>query len=260
MFLPLVSCSMRSASWHKTDNNKHEIELDQPNPLSNHIATPEYLQMQPKHLRQHPNGAFVGDSVRRSVSGASTASHDSSVAHDSAFEVERRYAPLQPQPLSQQSHLGEVIVHGQQYGVIDHSGMDQINRYNNAQAHNYPMEAQQLHAYHGHNPFAPTVPSHNNQIMHNQGASYYSGAAAGMDGSYNGGRSLESMPPTTQPGTDGEKKDKKASNTTAANEKELRELLEKNEHRSLESIARDVRNAERTQKSEKAKQLFAMRW
>jgi len=57
-----------------------------------------------------------------------------------------------------------------------------------------------------------------------------------------------------------EKKDKKNATTTAANEKELRELLDKNETKSLDDIARDVRQAERTQKSERAKQLFAMRW
>ena len=214
--------------------------------------------MQPK-LRQHPNSAFVSDVVRRSASGASTASHDSSITHDSGFEVERRYAPLQPQPVVQQPHASDIVSAGQQYGVIDHAAMEQLNHYNNTQPHNYPVDAQQIHAYHSHNPFAPTVPSHQTQIPQN--GAYYTHSAVGLEAnSYHEGRSLESMPPTTQGGTDIEKKDKKASNTTAANEKELRELLEKNEHRSLESIARDVRNAERTQKSEKAKQLFAMRW
>lgn len=61
-------------------------------------------------------------------------------------------------------------------------------------------------------------------------------------------------------GTDPEKRDRKSLNSAAANEKELRELIDSNVHRSLESIARDVRSAERTQKSEKAKQLFGMRW
>lgn len=57
-----------------------------------------------------------------------------------------------------------------------------------------------------------------------------------------------------------DRKDKKNATTTAANEKELRELLDKNETKTLDDIARDVRQAERTQKSERAKQLFAMRW
>ena len=61
-------------------------------------------------------------------------------------------------------------------------------------------------------------------------------------------------------GTDEEKKSRKIASNNAANEKELRELIESNGHRALESIARDVRSAERTQKAEKAKQLFAMRW
>lgn len=66
--------------------------------------------------------------------------------------------------------------------------------------------------------------------------------------------------PQLPSGPDVEKKDKKNATTTAANEKELRELLEKNEAKTLDDIARDVRQAERTQKSERAKQLFAMRW
>ena len=60
-------------------------------------------------------------------------------------------------------------------------------------------------------------------------------------------------------GTDGEKKDKKSA-AFAANERDLRELLDQNKEKTLEIIAREVRSAERTHKSERAKQLFAMRW
>ena len=66
--------------------------------------------------------------------------------------------------------------------------------------------------------------------------------------------------PRNANGPDPEKKEKKSTSSTAANEKELRELIDNNWHRSLESISKDVRGAEKTQKSEKAKQLFAMRW
>lgn len=219
--------------------------------------------MQPK-LRQHPGRALLNNGIRRSLSGASTASQDSSIAQDQAFELEtRRYAPLQPQSTLSQAHVGDVVLNSQQYGVIDQSALEQLNRYNTQtqpHQHAFPPDQQPTHPYHAHNPFAPTVPSHAAHGMSHGPSPYYIPTASLEAASYNGGRSMESMPPTTQAGTDVDRRDKKASNTTAANEKELRELLEKNEHRSLDSIARDVRNAERSQKSEKAKQLFAMRW
>jgi len=73
-------------------------------------------------------------------------------------------------------------------------------------------------------------------------------------------RTRTSTPQLGANGTDGEKEKKKGVSSTAANEMELREMLEKNVGRPLESIAREVRNSERSQKSERAKQLYAMRW
>lgn len=71
----------------------------------------------------------------------------------------------------------------------------------------------------------------------------------------------DAMSQVGQTATDGEGRPRKSgAGATAANEKELRELIDSNGHRSLESIAKDVRSAERTQKAERAKQLFAMRW
>lgn len=57
-----------------------------------------------------------------------------------------------------------------------------------------------------------------------------------------------------------EKGKKRGPGATAANDKELRELLRQNESRNLKEVAVDVIANERTSKSEKTKQLFAMLW
>jgi hypothetical protein len=48
--------------------------------------------------------------------------------------------------------------------------------------------------------------------------------------------------------------------TGQTNERELKEMLDKNNHRSLEEVADEVIATERTSSSEKSKQLFAMLW
>jgi len=116
-----------------------------------------------------------------------------------------------------------------------------------------PVNTDPMMAYHHH--YAQVVaPDQNNGYYTQQMNPYPGGHAFGplANMSRAGTPQLPSGPE--------EKKDKKNATTTAANEKELRELLDKNETKSLDDIARDVRQAERTQKSERAKQLFAMRW
>ncbi|KAF2095090.1 hypothetical protein NA57DRAFT_23992, partial [Rhizodiscina lignyota] len=53
---------------------------------------------------------------------------------------------------------------------------------------------------------------------------------------------------------------KKGSTSSATNDKELREILSKNEGRSLKDLATEVLATERTSRAEKTKQLFAMIW
>jgi regulatory factor X len=48
--------------------------------------------------------------------------------------------------------------------------------------------------------------------------------------------------------------------TGQTNERELKEMLDKNDHRTLEEVAEEVIATERTSSSEKSKQLFAMLW
>jgi regulatory factor X, other len=53
---------------------------------------------------------------------------------------------------------------------------------------------------------------------------------------------------------------KSRSSTGQANENELKDMLERNMHRSLDEVAGDVVANERTSSAEKSKQLFAMLW
>ncbi|KAG9965491.1 hypothetical protein KCU61_g1880, partial [Aureobasidium melanogenum] len=61
-------------------------------------------------------------------------------------------------------------------------------------------------------------------------------------------------------GHEPEDRRRKGSSATATNDKELRELLAKNEARSLPEVAQEVIAKERTPQAEKTKQLFAMLW
>jgi regulatory factor X len=61
-------------------------------------------------------------------------------------------------------------------------------------------------------------------------------------------------------GHEPEDRRRKGSSATATNDKELRELLSKNEARSLPEVAQEVIAKERTPQAEKTKQLFAMLW
>jgi regulatory factor X, other len=62
-------------------------------------------------------------------------------------------------------------------------------------------------------------------------------------------------------GTEGhDDKRKKGSADTATNDRELREMLARNEGRPLKDVAQEVIQKERTPMAEKTKQLFAMLW
>jgi len=62
------------------------------------------------------------------------------------------------------------------------------------------------------------------------------------------------------PGLEPEDRRRKSSAATATNDKELRELLSRNENRVLRDVAQEVIQKERTPQAEKTKQLFAMLW
>jgi regulatory factor X, other len=58
----------------------------------------------------------------------------------------------------------------------------------------------------------------------------------------------------------GDEKRRKGAAVTATNDKELREMLARNEGRPLKAVAQEVIQKERTPMAEKTKQLFAMLW
>lgn len=68
-----------------------------------------------------------------------------------------------------------------------------------------------------------------------------------------------SMPLQSAPDAPEDKR-RKGSAVTATNDKELREMLSRNEGRPLPEVAQEVIQKERTPMAEKTKQLFAMLW
>ena len=74
---------------------------------------------------------------------------------------------------------------------------------------------------------------------------------------YNANVRVGSVPATADLHDD---KRRKGSAVTATNDKELREMLAKNEGRPLKDVAQEVIQKERTPMAEKTKQLFAMLW
>lgn len=202
--------------------------------------------MQAKKILPNSRSASAVDTVRR-TSGESTASRESSAARDSTYETDNttRFQPLISRP---QSHLSQTFSANTSYDQYGNTLLP-MNGYNHVQGLSLdtPLQNSQGQPQYGVL----------NQVQNN---SFYAPLVGQQDVSYIplGQQTRTGTPQLAL--TDVDKKDKKIATTTAANEKELRELLERNEHRNLESIARDVRQAERTQKSERAKQLFAMRW
>jgi regulatory factor X len=80
-----------------------------------------------------------------------------------------------------------------------------------------------------------------------------------QDMAYNQHTRVGSVPLAALPDlSDGTRR--KGSAVTATNDKELREMLSKNEGRPLREVAQEVIQKERTPMAEKTKQLFAMLW
>ncbi len=206
--------------------------------------------MQRKRSRPQSKVVIASVVARRSISGASTASQESSAAPDSKFEQHKEYPPLlqQSQSLPQQT---DRLLPNEFYPVAEHAALGHIHEYNHAQGFQIDPRL------HGLNNQRPLVAYNEGQ---QNGFHAASNAESNIDFRSAGREASNSVPPGGPAGTDVEKTEKKGGYSNAANEKELRGLLEKSEGRTLDSIVRDVRNAERSQKSEKAKQLFAMRW
>lgn len=80
-----------------------------------------------------------------------------------------------------------------------------------------------------------------------------------QDMSYTGNVRVGSVPMAASLDIHDDKR-RKGSAVTATNDKELREMLAKNERRPLREVAQEVIQKERTPMAEKTKQLFAMLW
>jgi regulatory factor X len=82
-----------------------------------------------------------------------------------------------------------------------------------------------------------------------------------QDMAYNQQPRMGSVPLTASALPDlSDERRRKGSAVTATNDKELREMLSKNEGRPLREVAQEVIQKERTPMAEKTKQLFAMLW
>lgn len=206
--------------------------------------------MQARRPRPQSRNGHLDD-LRR-TSGESTASRESSLAPGSQYEGDPRIVLSRPQ--SQLSHVSQA-----HYATAPFGPYQQVEG---------PMSMPPSFHPYATAPGAPMDPAmsfHHTQYVQvpgDQVNGYYGGVEHYHEPTPFGamGYPARTGTPHLPSGPEMDKKDKKNATTTAANEKELRELLEKNEGKSLDDIARDVRQAERTQKSERAKQLFAMRW
>ncbi|KAI9721338.1 MAG: hypothetical protein M1828_005198 [Chrysothrix sp. TS-e1954] len=213
--------------------------------------------------RQRTNSAAGSEEASRSTSGGSTASRETSAVQSKLVQNnERRYAPIRPmsqpptqlqsQPPNNQNTLQHAIALPEK--SPSHDVRRYIHDFNRGQQTPLDPEFRTVSPSHTRPGSAPY--SHQRHI-----SDQYAGSEGLTDfAPLNGQTANMKRGKTTIPGAGQEKKERKPPSNNATNEKELRELIENNYHRSLDSIAQDVRNAERTQKSEKAKQLFAMRW
>lgn len=139
----------------------------------------------------------------------------------------------------------------------------------------YPvMQNIPQHHYQTHHglPMQAEHPQHYHPQVQNQASMYHSHSMQTYNTNNNisqanqypiVAQSSSSMANAHQPTPDPEQSKKRTGGGAAAtqsNEKELRESLNSNIHRSLKDVAKEVIDSERTSRAEKTKQLFAMLW
>ncbi|KAF2404644.1 hypothetical protein EJ06DRAFT_470087 [Trichodelitschia bisporula] len=124
-----------------------------------------------------------------------------------------------------------------------------------------------MEAFHGlpQNADAQSQVQAHQQQQHSSQPAYY--AAPNMQFAQSQGMDYQMSNTSSQPGhiapagsLDATDRSKRVSNSTATNDKELRDLLRQNDHRSLKDVASEVMATNTTAKAEKSKQLFAMLW
>ncbi len=185
--------------------------------------------------RQRSHTSVSTKSIQRPDSRASTTSaisqNDDAHAHHEQAIPATYMNNHGPEAALLQYHAGIAPNHGQMYDMPQHQYQQQFS-HPHAHSAQFPIQA----PYHG------------------QDASYIQ-----PDPGYSNHARVGSVP--VQSGTEGpDDKRKKGSAVTATNDKELREMLSKNEGRELREVAHEVIQKERTPMAEKTKQLFAMLW
>ncbi|KAF2654243.1 hypothetical protein K491DRAFT_601295 [Lophiostoma macrostomum CBS 122681] len=184
----------------------------------------------------------ISTKSNRPLSRASTTSFQSFDQHDQSHHVPVQFhalpqsnnnnlapsyndAPLEP-ALIQAAH------HASQQEAIDMDAMQRLMQYSGESAH-IPAPPNNM-------PAAQFFDPNHAHHMH---------------------ASLSQQPqPVSVPVEVDEKKKKGSASGSATNDKELREMLVRNEGRQLNDVAAEVIATDRTSKAEKSKQLFAMLW
>lgn len=186
------------------------------------------------------------DITQRTNSGASTASRASSSVPDQAYATNPQFARLREQSTVSESdskHGAHIL---EEFSSTAAASLQNYNSGFGAAGDSSMNGGGQIPFRYPSNSVPPNA--------------LYNAAPPSRPSSRQAQARAGTSTPQLGNGTDGEKDKKKGLSTTAANELELREMLDKNVGRPLESIAREVRNSERSQKAERAKQLYAMRW
>jgi len=167
-------------------------------------------------------------------------------AHAPQSQQQQQQGPVTQSVQSQYQGVsaGEMVALLQQEFTMPQSGQNVIA--------DFPSHSTQQHGVpNGYYP--PTSQSYSHQQMPSQPPMPF----ANNFNALNSGRSI-SVPP--HEGFKMEDQTKKPPSATATNDRELRELLTRNRGRSLQDVASEVIATERTSKSERTKQLFAMLW
>lgn len=189
------------------------------------------------------------DTATRPTSGQSTESRATSVAPDQLQAQHPQFARLREQSTVSESdskHGAQVLEEFSSAAAA--ASLQPLQTYNST--HGDAVESSLNGSGYPHTSVQPDA-------LHNGPSS--------KPPSRQGKRGKSGTPQPGAVGADGEKKEKKEKkkmnpSISAANEHELREMLGQNIGRSLNAIAQEVRSSERSQKSERAKQLYAMRW
>jgi hypothetical protein len=149
--------------------------------------------------------------------------------------------------------------------ALEQANLARMLEVGNSQLQPMPMDAQMADGSASMTTStAPAVQSHMQQTFYQQ-APIQAYPGNPMEYSYpvaqghHGAPARHMFPEDRIPLLDVEPK-KSRSSTGQANENELKDMIERNVHRSLDEVAGDVVANERTSSAEKSKQLFAMLW